>query len=42
MGGVPIGPKIWERVAEGRADPRDALLKGARPGQAGLVGERAA
>ncbi len=44
MGGVPIGLKIWERVAQGRADPRDALLKGARPGQAGLraVGERAA
>ena len=46
LGGAPIGLKIWERVAQGRADPRDALLKGARPGQAaaGLraVGEPAA
>ena len=36
LGGVPIGRKIWERVAQGRADPRDALLKGARPERGGL------
>ena len=34
LGGVQIGTRMWSAVAEGRSDPRDALRKGARVGQA--------
>ncbi len=34
MGGVPVGHRIWEAVAEGRVDPEDALNKGASVAEA--------
>ena len=37
MGGRPIGARIWTLVAAGRADPFDALRKGARVDQAASV-----
>ena len=37
MGGRPIGRRIWALVAAGRADPFDALRKGARVDQADSV-----
>lgn len=37
MGGRPIGARIWALVAAGRADPFDALRKGARVDQAASV-----
>ena len=37
MGGMAIGERIWALVAAGRADPFDALRKGARVGQAASV-----
>ena len=37
MGGAPIGKRIWALVAAGRADPFDALRKGARVDQAASV-----
>ena len=37
MGGRPMGERIWALVAAGRADPFDALRKGARTGQAAAV-----
>ena len=37
MGGAPIGERIWALVAAGRADPFDALRKGARVNQAAAV-----
>ena len=37
MGGRPIGERIWALVASGKADPFDALRKGARVGQASSV-----
>ena len=37
MGGTPIGERIWALVAAGKADPFDALRKGARVNQAAAV-----
>ena len=37
MGGRPIGARIWALVATGKADPFDALRKGARVDQASSV-----
>ena len=37
MGGRPIGGRIWALVAAGKADPFDALRKGARTEQAAAV-----
>ena len=37
MGGRPIGGRIWALVATGKADPFDALRKGARTEQAASV-----
>ena len=37
MGGRPIGGRIWALVATGKADPFDALRKGARTEQAAAV-----
>ena len=37
MGGRPIGGRIWALVAGGKADPFDALRKGARTEQAASV-----
>ena len=37
MGGRPIGGRIWALVAAGKADPFDALRKGARTEQAASV-----
>ena len=37
MGGAPIGERIWALVAAGKADPFDALRKGARVNQAAAV-----
>ena len=37
MGGRPMGERIWALVAAGRADPFDALRKGARTGQAAAI-----
>ncbi|MCY4504223.1 MAG: ATPase, T2SS/T4P/T4SS family [Alphaproteobacteria bacterium] len=37
MGGRPIGERIWGLVAAGKADPFDALRKGARVNQAAAV-----
>lgn len=37
MGGRPMGERIWALVAAGRADPFDALRKGARVSQAAAV-----
>ncbi|MCY4406109.1 MAG: hypothetical protein OXC15_07055 [Rhodospirillaceae bacterium] len=37
MGGAPIGERIWTLVAAGKADPFDALRKGARTVQAAAV-----
>ena len=37
MGGRPIGQRIWALVATGKADPFDALRKGARVDQASSV-----
>ena len=37
MGGAPMGERIWALVAAGKADPFDALRKGARTVQAAAV-----
>ncbi len=37
MGGKPMGERIWALVAAGKADPFDALRKGARVNQAEAV-----
>ncbi len=37
MGGRPIGERIWALVAAGKADPFDALRKGARVDQASSI-----
>ena len=41
MGGRPMGERIWALVAAGKADPFDALRKGARTGQAAAVDSEA-
>ena len=39
LGGTPIGRRIWDLVARGLVDPRDALTKGARPDDVGPARE---